>query len=118
MLYLFFFTPDRLRAAFYAAGAFFLISPTAHPWYLLLATILLPFYRSRPWILLHLTVGFAALVNIRYLETGAWKESPLLWAAEYVPVCRAWAVGLCPRRIIRAGPVRAALVSLHSHSDA
>ncbi|HUI93581.1 MAG TPA: glycosyltransferase [Chitinivibrionales bacterium] len=85
MLYLFFFTPDRLRAAFYAAGAFFLVSTTAHPWYLLLATILLPFYQSRPWILLHLTVGFAALVNIGYVETGVWKESSLLWAAEYIP---------------------------------
>ena len=85
MLYLFFFVPDRLRAAFYAAGAFFLVSTTAHPWYLLLATVLLPFYRSRPWILLHLTIGFAALVNIRYVETGVWKESPLLWAAEYIP---------------------------------
>ena len=85
MLYLFFFTSDRLRASFYAAGAFFLVSTTAHPWYLLLATILLPFYRSRPWILLHLTVGFVALVNIRYLETGVWNESPLLWAAEYIP---------------------------------
>ncbi len=85
MLYLFFFTPDRLRAAFFAAGAFFLFSPTAHPWYLLLVTILLPFYRSRPWILLHLTVGFAALVNIGYVQTGVWRESPLLWAAEYVP---------------------------------
>ena len=85
MLYLFFFTPDRLCAAFYAADAFFLFSPTAHPWYLLLVTLFLPFYRSWPWILLHLTVGFAALVNIGYMETGVWKESPLLWAAEYVP---------------------------------
>ena len=91
--YLFFFTPDRLRAAFYAAGAFFLMSTTAHPWYLLLATIFVPFYPSLPWIMLHLTVGFAALVNIAYVETGVWKESGLLWTAEYVPFALAalWA---------------------------
>ncbi len=85
LLYLFFFVPDRLRAAMYAAGAFFLLSTTAHPWYLLLVTVLLPFYRSPPWIALHLTVGFSALVNIGYVRTGIWKESSLLWAAEYVP---------------------------------
>ncbi len=85
IMYQFFFVPDRLRAALYASGAFFLISTTAHPWYLLLVTVLLPFYRSRPWILLHLTIGFAALVNVWYEETGVWRESSALWLAEYVP---------------------------------
>jgi hypothetical protein len=85
ILYLFFFTPNRMAAAFLASGAFVLCSTTAHPWYLTLVTIWLPFFRSRPWIALHGAIGLAALVNFHYIATGVWQEQPLLWAAQYVP---------------------------------
>jgi hypothetical protein len=88
-LYIFFFVPDIMRAIMYASGAFFLCSTTSHPWYLLPVTALLPFYRSRPWLVLHLTVAAAIVVSLRYAETGVWKESRLLLIAEYLPFAAA-----------------------------
>ena len=88
-LYLFFFIPDPLRALMYGSGAFFLCATTSHPWYLLLVTVFLPFYRSWPWITLHLTVAAAMVVSLRYDETGVWRESRLLWLTEYIPLAGA-----------------------------
>lgn len=104
VLCIFFLTPDPLKAAFYASGAFVLCSTSAQPWYLLLVTVLVPFYRSVPWIVLHLTMASGALVNIIYVETGVWKESPLLWAAEYLPFA---AIGIWS--LVRGAPFAPAM---------
>jgi len=74
-----------LKYSFWLAGAFLLLSPTVHPWYL---TWVLPFlcvFPSAGWITLTGTVILARSVYIAYEAAGVWQE--IWWArlAEYGP---------------------------------
>ncbi|HJW88056.1 MAG TPA: glycosyltransferase family 87 protein, partial [Dehalococcoidia bacterium] len=74
-----------LRYSFWLVGAFLLLSPTVHPWYL---TWVLPFlclFRSAGWILLTGTVILARSIYIGYEAAGTWQEIGWVRAAEYAP---------------------------------
>lgn len=78
-------TPNRFRAVYYATCAFVIFVPTLHPWYLMLLTPFLVFYRSTSWIVLHLTISAALFVQFRYAHTGLWYQSWYVWLIEYLP---------------------------------
>jgi hypothetical protein len=98
---------DPARVALWATGAFVVLSPTVHPWYVLwpLAAALLN--GSRAWIVLGVTVPASYIVLSTYdPTTSTWTE----WAATrivvYAPfygalVAEAWG------RLVRAGPATA-----------
>jgi len=82
----FFLTPDRFRAGYLLAGILLLFLPTVHPWYLLLITPFIIFYRSAAWITLHLS----CLVLFFYFQSTnvqhpLWHNRWLLFAIEYTP---------------------------------
>lgn len=73
------------RYSFWLTGAFLLLSPTVHPWYLTWVLPFLCFFRSLGWILLTGTVIFARSVYIGYEATGVWKELEWIRLCEYAP---------------------------------
>jgi hypothetical protein len=91
----FFITPDKIRAVFLVSAILLMFSPTFHPWYLLLITPFLVFYRSVPWIILHLTI----LLMVFYFNLSArqpfWHDLNLLQHIEYMPfiVSGIWCIG-------------------------
>lgn len=83
--FIFFIIPDPVRAIYYGLIAFLLCSPTLHPWYLLLLTPFLVLYRNPSLLALHASIALAYTVSIRFHQSGIWKESFLVWGAEYIP---------------------------------
>lgn len=86
--------PDSnvLRFPFIAIGAFLILSPTVHPWYLTWIVPFLCFYRSKAWIILTGTVVFYYFMNhelfssmIEYNNEWVWKEVHWLKLPEYLP---------------------------------
>lgn len=73
------------KYSFWLTGAFLLLSPTVHPWYLLWVLPFLCFFRSAGWILLTGTVILARSVYIGYEATGVWKEIWWVRLCEYAP---------------------------------
>ena len=74
-----------LKYSFWLAGAFLLLSPTVHPWYL---TWVLPFLCIFPlagWILLTGKVILARSVYIAYEASGVWQEIWWVRLVEYGP---------------------------------
>ena len=79
---------DDLRLwkySFWLTGAFLLLTPTMHPWYLTWVLPFLCFFRSPGWILLTGTVILARSVYIGFEATGVWREVEWIRLAEYVP---------------------------------
>jgi hypothetical protein len=70
------------RAGWLLTGGFFLLSPTAHPWYLCWALPFLPLVRCPAWILLSGTVALAYSV---FAGAGGWEELPWVPWLEYTP---------------------------------
>ena len=69
-----------------ATGAFFLLSPTAHPWYLCWTLPFVVFRPSRAWILLSgLVIGSYWTLTTLDPLTGRWTEPPWLVWVEYLP---------------------------------
>jgi len=73
------------RYSFWLTGAFLLLSPTVHPWYLTWVLPFLCFFRSAGWILLTGTAILARSVYIGYEATGVWKEIWWIRLCEYAP---------------------------------
>lgn len=73
---------EPVRAASLLTGAFFLLSPTAHPWYLCWTLPFLPLSRSPAWLYLS---GSVILSYSVFTGTNGWSE--LAWAPwlEYLP---------------------------------
>ncbi len=95
---------DPARVALWTTGAFVVLSPTVHPWYVLwpLAAGLLA--GSRAWVVLGVTVPAAYLVLATYdPATSSWSEPVATRWAIYVPFYAtiAWEGW---RRLTRAGP--------------
>ncbi|MCE2447317.1 MAG: hypothetical protein J4F35_02670, partial [Candidatus Latescibacteria bacterium] len=67
---------DPYRAAFATLGAYVLLSPTVHPWYLLWVLPFLAFFPSPAWILLSGLIFLAYEVQIGYGSEGVWREKP------------------------------------------
>jgi alpha-1,6-mannosyltransferase len=85
------------QASFHLVGAFLILSPTVHPWYV---TWIIPFLCLKPeraWLLLSGLVGLAYLVLPGWLHPagGLWLESDLVRACQWVPfaalLCWDWA---------------------------
>ncbi|MBU2009647.1 MAG: DUF2029 domain-containing protein [Chloroflexi bacterium] len=74
-----------LRYSFWLVGAFLLLSPTVHPWYLTWVLPFLCFFRSAGWILLTGTVILARSIYIGYEAAGTWQEMGWVRLVEYGP---------------------------------
>lgn len=94
---------DPYRAAFATLGAYVLLSPTVHPWYLLWVLPFLAFFPSPAWMLLSGLVFLAYEVQIGYGSEGVWREKPWVLWAQYAPfylllcgtaLARRWGAGL------------------------
>ena len=72
---------DPVRVAFYTAAIAFLLSPTAHPWYLLWAWVPALIVGATPWSILATTAPLGYLVFVGFdPSTGQWQEpSWLVW---------------------------------------
>jgi hypothetical protein len=73
------------KYSFWVTGAFLLLTPTLHPWYLTWVLPFLCFFRSPGWVLLTGTVILARSVYIGFEATGVWREIEWIRFAEYVP---------------------------------
>ena len=73
------------KYSFWLTGAFLLLSPIMHPWYLTWVLPSLCLFRSAGWILLTGTAILARSVYIGYEATGLWREIGWIRFAEYVP---------------------------------
>ncbi len=78
-------TTDPLRAAYWSLGAYALLSPTLHPWYLLWILPFMPFFPSAAWTLLAGLVFLAYEVLIDYSLSGIWLEKSWVRWAQYTP---------------------------------
>lgn len=95
---------DPARVALWTTGAFVILSPTVHPWYVLwpLAAALLN--GSRAWVVLAVTVPASYIVLSTYdPETSVWTEWVATRIVVYAPfygalIAEGWA------RLVRAGP--------------
>lgn len=66
-------------------GAFILLSPTVHPWYICWVLPFAVLTGNRAWILLSGLVALSYWVLRDYTALGIWRESPWLMFLEYVP---------------------------------
>jgi len=103
-----------LKYSFWLTGAFLVLSPTVHPWYL---TWVLPFlclFISAGWILLTGTAILARTIYIGYEAAGTWQELWWVRLVEYGPpyllmlygIFRAWRRG-------KAAPVPGIMEGTH-----
>lgn len=95
---------DPARVALWTTGAFVVLSPTVHPWYVLwpLAAALLA--GSRAWIVLAVTVPASYVVLSAYdPATSRWTEWPATRVVVYAPffAALAWEAW---HRLTRPGP--------------
>ena len=66
---------DPVKAGFILAGAFILLTPTLHPWYVLWMIPFLVFRESPAWLYLTGAVSLSYHVLIRYVGEGIWVEA-------------------------------------------
>ena len=83
--FVFFLTPDRTRSVFLVSAILLVFAPTFHTWYLLLITPFLVFYRSPPWIILHLTMLPLVFFFHPWATHPFWHNQPLLQGIEFLP---------------------------------
>ena len=96
---------DPYQAAFATLGAYVLLSPTVHPWYLLWVLPFLAFFPSPAWILLSGLIFLAYEVQIGYGSEGVWREKLWVLWAQYAPFYLLLIITACYRRLI-GGPDR------------
>lgn len=76
---------EWVRICFIVSGAFLLLNPTFHPWYMLWVIPYLAIFENRAWILFSGLIALSYLVLIGYDQTGVWQESLLVRSLEYLP---------------------------------
>lgn len=74
-----------LRAAFVMIGAFLVLTPTLHPWYLTWIVPFLAVYRSRAWFFLVAVAPLLYWPLPGWRERAEWVEPVWLWPAVAVP---------------------------------
>jgi hypothetical protein len=81
-----------IRYAFLSIGAFLILAPTLHPWYLTWIVPFLCFNKNRAWLVLTGTIVFYYFMNhelfskmIWYNNEWVWKEVHWLKLPEYLP---------------------------------
>ena len=84
-LSVFFITPNTLRAIYLVIGTFLLCSPICHPWYIVLITPFLPFFRSPGWLYLHASTLLLVFYYHPNTVDTLWNNRPLLYSIEYIP---------------------------------
>ena len=94
---------DPYRAAFATLGAYVLLSPTVHPWYLLWVLPFLALFPSPAWVLLSGLIFLAYEVQIGYGSEGVWREKPWVLWAQYAPFYLLLSTTACYRHLI-SGP--------------
>ena len=92
----FFLTPSLLKASCSAIGLMLLCLPTVHPWYFLLITPFLVFFRQRSWLSLHLTSIFLIFYFNPAIPDTVFHHKPLLMTWEYL-----FFLGLAAYELIR-----------------
>lgn len=86
-----------------AFGAFVVLSPTVHPWYVLWPLAPALWLARWEWVVLAVTVPGAYHVLTTLDPTGAWRESPWTRGLVWAPFYAAWAAAAW-RRFVRPGP--------------
>lgn len=76
---------DTLKSAFWLTGAFVLLTPTAHPWYLLWVAPFLCFWPRASWIVLCASIVLSYGVLIEYSAVGVWREPAWTRPVAYIP---------------------------------
>jgi len=84
-LVLFWRKTPPLRASFWTLGAILLLTPTAHPWYLLWVAPLLAVFPHPAWLFLEASVALS--YHASYLATAGepWQEVSFIKLLEYGP---------------------------------
>lgn len=77
---------DPYQATFSILGAYLLLTPTLHPWYLMWVLPFLALFPSPAWLLFSGLVFLAYEVLGTYSKTGVWEEQPWVLWAEYLPL--------------------------------
>ena len=76
---------DPYQGAFAILGAYVLLTPTLHPWYLIWVLPFFALFPSPAWLFLSASIFLAYDVLSVYSRTGLWEESPWVLWAEYLP---------------------------------
>ncbi|WP_051261210.1 glycosyltransferase [Desulfovibrio inopinatus] len=85
LLWIWVFVQDRIVSVFAAMGAFLLVSPSLHPWYLMSMVVMLPLVPSVAWGYLSAAVTLTfPTVGIEY-RTGLFHEHQWIKFFEYIP---------------------------------
>ncbi|MCU7496180.1 MAG: hypothetical protein HF314_15480 [Ignavibacteria bacterium] len=85
-LYIFFRYKGTMEKMYMIFFAFFLLSPTVHPWYLTWLAALLPLSFRWSGVLFVALVSLANYVVIGYKLEGTWQMPVFILLAEYMPV--------------------------------
>lgn len=70
---------------FLVMGAFLLLTPTLHPWYLCWIVPFLVIFPNRAWIYFTGSVFLSYMILKGYVETGVWREHTAIKLVEYLP---------------------------------
>ncbi|MCC7265631.1 MAG: hypothetical protein IT369_24245 [Candidatus Latescibacteria bacterium] len=76
---------DLYRATFTILGAYLLLTPTLHPWYLMWVLPFLALFPAPAWLYLSGAIFLAYDVLSGYSNTGIWEERPWVLWAEFLP---------------------------------
>ncbi|MBM3276936.1 MAG: hypothetical protein FJY95_02480 [Candidatus Handelsmanbacteria bacterium] len=79
--------PDLYRGAFAVLGAYLLLTPTLHPWYLVWVLPFLALFPSPAWLYLSGAVFLAYEVLGGYSNAGVWEEKSWVLWAQFLPFC-------------------------------
>jgi hypothetical protein len=82
---IFLFTPSLLHAASHAITMMLLCLPVVHPWYFLLLTPYLVFFRQWSWLSLHLTAVPLLFYFNPTISPWIFHDSAFLMTLEYLP---------------------------------
>ena len=71
---------------YYALLFLLLFSPIVHPWYVGWLAVMLPISRRWSGLVFVSTLSLTSFTYISYQLHGVWREEPIFWIIEYVPV--------------------------------
>jgi hypothetical protein len=71
---------------YYAVLLLLLFSPVVHPWYVGWLAALLPIARRWSGLVYVSTLSLTCFTYISFQLHGVWKEEPMMWLLEYLPV--------------------------------
>lgn len=77
--------PALYSVAYAGWGAFLLLTPVLHPWYVCWIVPFLVILPNRAWIFFTGAVFLSYLVLRGYVATGVWEEDALVKLAQYLP---------------------------------